>query len=218
MKDLFHFISLHIKNYFQSIYILSLLLILCFYLYGLSLNIENLELKSKVQSEIQQLTACKNVLLTKNEDLLKAATEKMLHNEELKSALTELINKSSENVYPKFAIIFAVIVLIGIVYYLHSLDAPASTSGVVGTTTTAYNTLVQSQVETTRVIRNLQSLVENNKSQICRLTEELNKNLDTISNLNLKIEALTNSFGTLYDINALTQTFLALSNNSPGLS
>ena len=218
MKDLFNFVFLHIKNYFHFIYIASLLLILCFYFYSLSLNIENLELKSKVQAEIQQLTACKNALLTKNEVLVKEATEKLLQNDELKSALLELINKSSENVYPKFAIIFAVIVLIGIIFYLHSLDAPASAGGVVSTTSTAYNTLVQSQVETTAVIKNLQSLIDNNKIQICRLTDELNQNIDIIANLNLKIEDLTNSFNMLQDISTLTQNLLILSNNTPGLS
>ncbi len=204
------------KTYFYFIYALSFLLILCFYIYGLSLNINNLELKSKIQVEIQQLVDLKNKLIFKNDELVEQVTQKILHNEDIKTVLIELIKTSSENVYPKFAIIFTVIVLVGVIFYLNCLEAPASTSTVVSTASTAYNSLVQSQVETTRVILNLQSLVDNNQLQICRLTEELKNNIDVISTLNLKIEDLTSSFNRLEELHTLAGNLLSVSSGSGG--
>lgn len=56
-----------------------------FYFYNLSLNINNLELKSKIQAEIQQLTALRNELVFKNDEIVEQATQKILHNEKLKN-------------------------------------------------------------------------------------------------------------------------------------
>jgi len=108
-------------------------------------------------------------------------TQKILHNEDFKTVLIELIKISSENVYPKIAIIFIVIVLVGgVIFYLNCLEAPASIKHCSITASIAHNSLIQSQVETTRVILNPQSLVDNNQLQICRLTKELKNNIDVI--------------------------------------